>query len=125
MLRPKSKIGSQKNLDKKHLHDSPASLLPHDYDKLSVKLGQHDVTERSLQYVHDLWKYIAQHLLELPNLDAVLYDIQDGCILVTWLIPAALNAATRISSRILRCQDFVAKSEIVEMMISEKQQVPT
>ena len=117
------------NLDKKQSHDSPAPILPHDCVKLSAKLSPHTVTEKSLQYVQDLWKDITNCLLQLPNLDAVLYDIEKGCVLITWLIPATINAATRIRNRVHICEDFFTKWEIVELMVNEEciypeQQVP-
>ena len=108
------------NLDKKHSHDSSASLLPHDCDKLSTKLFPHTVTEKSLQYVQDLWKDITNRLLQLPNLDAVLYDIQGGCMLITWLIPNTINAAARIRSRVCICEDLFTKWEIVLLLVNEE-----
>ena len=108
------------NLDKRHSHDSSASLLPHDCDKLSTKLFPHTVTEKSLQYVQDLWKDITNRLLQLPNLDAVLYDIQGGCMFITWLIPGTINAATRIRSRVCICEDLFTKWEIVLLLVNEE-----
>ena len=108
------------NLDKKHSHDSPDPQPSYDCSKLSLKLKPHTVTEKSLQYVQDLWKDIAKRLLQLPNLDAVLSDIQKGCVFITWLIPSSFDVSTRIKNRVLICKDFFSKWEIVFVMVNEE-----
>ena len=108
------------NLDKKHSHDLPGTQSSHDCSKLSLKLKPHMVTEKTLQYVQDLWKDIAKRLLELPNLDAVLAHIQVGCVFITWLIPTDLNVSRRIRDRVSTNEDFFSKWEIVFIMVNDK-----
>ena len=110
----------KKKLDQKNPPELPDPLPTNDFHKLSVKLKPHNVTEKSLQYLQDLWKEIADRCFQLPNLDAVLYDIQEGCVLVTWLIPNTIDAASKIRSTVHICEDFFTKKEIVELMVNEE-----
>ena len=61
------------------IHD-PAYL-----HQLTLKLKS-SVTERTLEYVDDLWLSLAEYFL-LPSLSALHDNIQRGCIEVSWLIP--------------------------------------
>lgn len=53
--------------------------------RLTVKLKTR-VTEKSLEYVDELWVSLAEYFL-LPSLSVLLEKIRSGCIEVSWLIP--------------------------------------
>ena len=68
----------------------PSQRLTVTYDpaylrQLSLKLNTR-VTEKSLEYIDDLWVSLAEYFL-LPSLSVLLDKIQSGCIEVSWLIP--------------------------------------
>ena len=67
------------------MEEKPAKYDKRYYRKLSVKVRA-KVTEKSMQYVYELWKSLVSNLL-LPSLTAILDSVLDDCILVTWLIP--------------------------------------
>ena len=56
------------------------------YQKISIKL-EAKVTDRSLEYIDDVWNEIAG-LYDLPPHAAILDSIRKGCILIVWRIPS-------------------------------------
>ena len=67
------------------LEEKPAKYDKRYYHKLSVKVRA-KVTEKSMQYVYELWESLVSNLL-LPSLTTILDSVLNDCILVTWLIP--------------------------------------
>ena len=70
--------------------NDPSRCLTVAYDpdylqRLSLKLKT-PVTEKSLEYIDDLWISLAEYFL-LPSLSVLLDKIRSGCIEVSWLIP--------------------------------------
>jgi len=96
----------KKKLDKKHLNSVQSPPSP-DCDELSVKLHPCKVIDKTLQYVKELWETIAEDLLELPDLDAVLYDIKEGCLFITWLISASEEMKQLIRRRVSCCEEIM------------------
>ena len=86
----------------------PSPPFPH-CDELSVKLHPCKVIDKTLQYVKELWEAIAEDLLELPNLGAVLYDIKEGCLFISWLIPAREEMKGLIKRRVSCCEEFLKR----------------
>ena len=85
-----------------------------------MKLKPYIVTEETLQYLRALWKEIAEQFFQLPDLDAVLHDIQEGSVVVSWLISDTVNAATQIKSRVQVCAEFFSKWQIVLLMVNKE-----
>ena len=77
--------------------------------KLTVKLKSH-ITEKSLDYIDQLWMSIADHLL-LPTLSALLESIHEGCVEVTWRIPTV--SALHIQANIQDSGKFLDKLDDV------------
>ena len=71
------------------LEEMPAKYDRQYFRKLSVKLNA-NVTEKSIQYIIELWKSLASYY-RLPSPMAILERIARGCILVTWLVPTKLT----------------------------------
>ena len=117
----------RKKLDQRHF-SSAQSPSSSDHSKLNVKLRPYKVNDKTLQYVKELWEAITEDLLELPDLDAVLYDIAEGCICVTWLIPATEELEHLIRRQVSCREDFLERHNIVQLILNDeciyKEQVP-
>lgn len=79
------------------------------FNKLMMKVDV-KVTEKTLQYVDDLWKALANRFL-LPSRTALLDSITEGCATITWLIPA--NTVTKFVERAHSNPNFFQKCKIV------------
>lgn len=103
------------NLDKKHAKQ-PQPLPDYDYTEISTKLGW-PVAEKTLQDIRILWEEVAKTVFKMPNLDAVLYDIQEGCTYVTWLVPRIVEWTT---TNILNQTDFFGAQNILLLMLNHE-----
>ena len=81
--------------------------------KLTVKLKSR-VTEKSLDYIDQFWRSIADHFL-LPSLSALLDSIQEGCVEVTWLVPTL--SALQIQANIQDSTAFLEKCEVMQVIM--------
>ena len=81
--------------------------------KLTVKLKSR-VTEKSLDYIDQFWRSIADHFL-LPSLSALLDSIQEGCVEVTWLVPTL--SALQIQANIQDSTQFLEKLEVIRVIM--------
>ena len=106
--------------DEKEIADSDQSLREDiaRYDrrycrKLTVKLKSR-VTEKSLDYIDQFWRSIADHFL-LPSLSALLDSIQEGCVEVTWLVPTL--SALQIQANIQDSTQFLEKLEVIRVIM--------
>ena len=106
--------------DEKEIADSKQSLHQDmaRYDgrycrKLTIKLKSR-VTERSLDYIDQFWRSIADHFL-LPSLSALLDSIQEGCVEVTWLVPTL--SALQIQANIQDSTAFLEKCEVIRVIM--------
>ena len=109
----------RKKLDKKHFNSMPSPPFPH-CDELSVKLHPCKVIDKTLQYVKELWEAIAEDLLELPDLGAVLYDIKEGCLFISWLIPASEEMKGLMRRRVSCCEEFLKRHNIVFIRLNNE-----
>ena len=86
------------------------------FKKLRVKV-EANVSDHSLSYVNDLWQSLAAQFA-LPRLAMILHDIAEGCIGITWLIPA--NLVTHITRMARRNADKFAEEDILSIMLEEQ-----
>ena len=78
-----------------HEADKPEDYRP-DFTKLSIKLDKINVNDSSVAYLIDLWEAV-KRCLQLPDLFSVLFAIQNGSLIVTWLVPVyAIPALMRL-----------------------------
>lgn len=103
------------NLDKKHAKQ-PQPLPDYAYTKICIKLKSHEA-KKTLQDIRILWEEVAETVFKMPNLDAVLYDIQEGCISVTWLVPRIVKWTT---TNIINEMDFFGAQNILLLMLNDE-----
>ena len=78
-----------------HKVDKPKDYRPN-FTKLSMKLDKININECSLAYLIDLWEAV-KRCVQLPDLFSVLAAIEDGSLIVTWLVPVyAIPALMRL-----------------------------
>ena len=90
-----------------------------EYSELTVKLDI-GVTEATLRYVDELWTTISEQLFQLPDLDAVLHDIKEGCILVTWRVPNSEEFKIEIRQKTLSNSEFFMERNIKYLGLDEE-----
>ena len=71
--------------------------------KLSIKLKPARITEKSLDYIDQFWRSIADYFV-LPSLPVLLDTIKEGCVEVTWLVPTV--PALQIQANMEDSEDF-------------------
>ena len=81
--------------------------------RLSLKLNTR-VTEKSLEYIDELWVSLAEYFL-LPSLSVLLDKIQRGCIEVSWLIPP--HFAFQIIGNLQENSSFLQSKGIVKVLL--------
>ena len=86
------------------------------FKKLSVKIDA-NVTEHSLDYITDLWKSLANQFA-LPQVAMILHEIAEGCLGITWLIPA--NLVEYVTRMAQKTSSVFAEKHILRVML-EKQ----
>ena len=85
------------------------------YKKLSAEV-EANITDHSVKYVYDLWRSLANQF-RLPRPAMILHRIAEGCICITWLIPANLvNHVTRMAQETAH---MFAKQHILQVMLEE------
>lgn len=84
------------------------------FRKLSVKLSV-PVSDKTLQYIRDLWKAIARTFL-LPSLTAILHAVITGSLVVVWYIshPVAIKIVQKFG---VEAQEFFRDHHILEVKI--------
>lgn len=85
------------------------------YTRLSIKLGGVKVNECSLAYLIDLWKAVKKYVL-LPDLFSVLASIEEGSLVVTWLVPP--HAVPAFMKLPYSFPEFLRKFSITAMMVN-------
>ena len=80
---------------------------------VTVKLKSR-VTEKSLDYIDQFWRSIADHFL-LPSLSALLDSIREGCVEVTWLVPTL--SALQIQANIQDSTQFLEKLQVIRVIM--------
>ena len=81
--------------------------------KLTVKLKSR-VTEKSLDFIDQFWRSIADHFL-FPSLPVLLDSIQEGCVEVTWLVPTL--SALQIQTNIQDSAAFLEECEVMQVIM--------
>ena len=85
------------------------------YKKLSAEVKV-NITDHSVEYVYDLWHSLADQF-RLPRPAMILHSIAEGCICVTWLIPA--NLVTHVTQMAQKTSDMFAKQQILKVMLEK------
>lgn len=102
-------------------HAGPPLPSPN-FDELSFKLDL-KITEKSLKYVHDLWQKISKQFC-LPPLNAVLHDIEIGCIRVAWHTPTNRGIKELIKEHIPSSEPFLKENNIILITFNEERLFP-
>ena len=86
------------------------------FGKLSVKVKA-NITDYSLKYVNDLWRSLAIQF-SLPQPTMILHKVAEGCIGITWLIPA--NLVEYVTKMVQETSSVFAKKHILRVMLKEQ-----
>ena len=86
------------------------------FKKLSVKTHA-NITDHSLSYVTNLWQSLAKQFA-LPQLAMILHEIAEGCIGITWLIPA--NLVKYITQMAQETANMFAKEQILRVTLEDR-----
>ena len=86
------------------------------FNKLSVKTNA-NVTDHSLSYVTNLWQSLAKQFA-LPQLTMILHNIAEGCIGITWLIPA--NLVKHVTRMARETANMFAEENVLRVMLEEQ-----
>ena len=89
------------------------------HSNLAAKLEGIKINETTVAYLETLWKKV-KLVFELPELDYILYSIEIGSIIVTWLIPADPWIEEKIKKFIPLREHFLKRFNIVCIMINGK-----
>ena len=108
----------QPTRDGEHLNGETASpQQKHElFYKLSVKTN-HNVTDHSLSYVTNLWQSLAKQFT-LPRPAMILHNIAEGCIGITWLIPA--NLVEHVTRLAQETTNMFAEENVLRVMLEER-----
>ena len=93
--------------------------LKQDYNlfrKLSAKC-EVNVTNHTLSYVIDLWRSLARQFA-LPRPAMILHHIAEGCICITWLIPA--NLVEYVTRMAQKATNMFAEEHVLRVMLEEQ-----
>ena len=104
--------------DSESLADGTVSLQQKQelFNKLSVKTNA-NVTDHSLSYVTNLWQSLAKQFA-LPQPAVILHDIAEGCIGITWLIPA--NLVNHITRMARETANMFAEEQILRVTLEKR-----
>ena len=93
--------------------------LQQDYElfrKLTTKC-EVNITNHTLGYVTDLWQSLAKQFA-LPQPAMILHDIAEGCISITWLIPA--NLVEHVTRMARETTNMFAEEQVLKVMLEEQ-----
>ena len=97
-----------------HKADKPVDYSPN-FTKLSIKLGEININDCSVSYLTELWDAVKRYV-RLPDLFSVLAAIEEGSLVVTWLVPVyAIPALMRLPRS---SPDLFSKFPILRMTIN-------
>ena len=88
-------------------------------DKLSIKLHPCNVDEETLEYIRKLWKSISKQF-RLPQLNAVLHDIEHGCVCITWEIKSHTKTRELIIEGLPSSKQFLKESSIIRIVFNDE-----
>ena len=86
------------------------------FKKLQVKVDA-KITDHSFSYIIDLWESLSEQFV-LPQPAMILHEIAEGCIGITWLIPA--NLVKYVTKMAQETSDMFAKQHILGVMLDEQ-----
>ena len=86
------------------------------FRKLTAKC-EVNVTNHTLSYVIDLWQSLAKQFA-LPRPALILHDIAEGCIGITWLIPA--NLVKHITRMAQESANMFAEENVLRVTLEEQ-----
>ena len=99
--------------------DNEVIPLQQDYklfEKLTAKC-EVNVTNHTLSYVIDLWRSLAKQFA-LPRPAMILHDIAEGCIAITWLIPA--NLVKHVTRMARETANMFAEENVLRVTLEEQ-----
>ena len=99
--------------------DNEFAPLQQDYElfrKLTVKC-EVNITNHTLSYVINLWRSLAKQFA-LPRLAMILHNIAEGCIGITWLIPA--NLVEHVTQMARETTNMFAEENILRVTLEEQ-----
>ena len=97
---------------------SSPSLSPN-CDKLSIKLDSCNIDEKTLEFVRNLWKSISKNF-RLPKLNAVLHNVEHGCVCITWEIKSHTKTRELIIENLPSSKQFLEESNIVRIIFNDE-----
>jgi hypothetical protein len=107
------------------------SFTPKDYRKLKLKLKlNRKVSAVTLSYVDELWRSLAEEF-DIPCLTAVIHNIIEGSLVVTWLILPHIAEKILISGsatkavKFFRCRGIISVEIDNDTVYDEEQMVAT
>ena len=86
------------------------------FKNLSVKIDA-NITDHSLSYVTSLWHSLAKQFV-LPRPAMILHNIAEGCIGITWLIPA--NLVKHVTRMARETANMLAEEHILRVKLEEQ-----
>ena len=93
--------------------ESTSQLPPPDCKELRFKLHPFNITQTTLQYIYELWDSIKEQFC--LNVDAVLYDVERGCVEVTWHVLATENLRDLFQRRLPLSLVFLKRNKIIQI----------
>ena len=97
--------------------ENPANERIHKlFQKLTAKC-EVNVTNHTLSYVIDLWQSLASQFA-LPQPAMILHDIAEGCIGITWLIPA--NLVEYVTRMARETANMFAEENVLRVTLDEQ-----
>ena len=100
--------------------ENPADETVQQIHKLFKKLTakcEVNVTNHTLSYIIDLWQSLANQFA-LPRPAMILHDIAEGCIGITWLIPA--NLVKHVSRMARETTNMFAEENVLSVTLEEQ-----
>ena len=103
--------------DDENSADELVPALKHNlFKELSVKIDA-NVNEHSLDYITNLWQSLANQFA-LPRVAMILHKVAEGCIGITWLIPA--NLVEYVTRMAQKTSNMFAEKHILRVMLEEQ-----
>jgi len=99
--------------------DNEVTALQQDYElfrKLTAKC-EVKITNHTLSYVVNLWRSLAKQFA-LPQPAMILHDIAEGCIGITWLIPA--NMVKHVTQMARETTDMFSEENVQRVTLEEQ-----
>ena len=103
--------------DDENSADELVPALKHNlFKELSVKIDA-NVNEHSVDYITNLWQSLANQFA-LPHVAMILHKVAEGCIGITWLIPA--NLVEYVTRMAQKTSNMFAEKHILRVMLEEQ-----